>query len=128
MRNVEKDARIHKQSKKTNFVYFFVFFAPRPSPRGFSRPRCRISSQKLFFWMRICQDIEIFIFLLNFQAVIKSAANAASRKPKSREGRSRGAHDGDSAGGQRPRRAPLELPSLDLGFLEAVLAADLITA
>ena len=54
---------------------------------------------------------------LDFQAVIESAASAASRKPKSRE-----------AGGRRPRGAPLELPSLVLGFLEAVLAADLITA
>ena len=33
-----------------------------------------------------------------------------------------------SAGGLRPRGTPLELPSLDLGFLEAALAADLITA
>ena len=65
---------------------------------------------------------------LNFQAVIKSAASAASRKPKSREGSSRGAPDGGSAGGRRPRGAPLELPLLDLGFLEAALAADLITA
>ena len=32
------------------------------------------------------------------------------------------------AGGRRPRGTPLELPSLDLGFLEAALAADLITA
>ena len=65
---------------------------------------------------------------LNFQAVIKSAASAASRKPKSREGSSRGVQDGGSAGGRRPWGTPLELPSLDLGFLEAVLAANLTTA
>ena len=68
---------------------------------------------------------------VKFQAVIKSAASAASRKPKSSEGSSRGAPDGGSAGGRRPWGAPLELPSLDLGFLEAALAAlsaDLITA
>ena len=60
--------------------------------------------------------------------VIKSASSAASRKPKSREGSSRGVQDGGSAAGRRPRGTPLELPSLDLGFLEAALAADLITA
>ena len=63
-----------------------------------------------------------------FQAVIKSAASAASRKPKSKEGSSTGVQDGCSAGGRRPLGTPLELPSLDLGFLEAALAADLITA
>ena len=52
---------------------------------------------------------------LNLQAVIKSAASAASRNPR-------------GASGRRPRRAPLDLGSLDLGFLEAALAADLITA
>ena len=65
---------------------------------------------------------------LNFQAVIKAAASAASRKPKSREGSSRGVQDGGSAGGRQPRGTLLELPDLDLGFLEAALAADLITA
>ena len=60
--------------------------------------------------------------------MIESAASAASRKPKSREGSSRGVQDGGSAGGQRPRGTPLDLSSLDLGFLEAALAADLITA
>ena len=65
---------------------------------------------------------------VKFQAVIESAASAASRKPKSREGSSRGVQDGGSAGGRRPRGTPLELPSLDLGFLEAALAADLIMA
>ena len=63
--------------------------------------------------------------MLNFQAVIKSAASAASRKPKSRKGSSRGVQAGGSAGGRRPRGTPLELPSLDLSFLEAALAADL---
>ena len=73
------------------------------------------------------------------QAVIKSAASAASPKAKSREGSSRGApravvrirsvvrpapssHRAPSPG------APLELPSLDFAFGEAALAADLITA
>ena len=64
---------------------------------------------------------------LNFQAVIKSAGSAASRRPKSREGISRGVQDGGSAGGRRPRGTPLELPS-DLGFLEDALAPDLIAA
>ena len=36
---------------------------------------------------------------VNFQAVIKAAAGAAARKPKSREGSSRGVQDGGSAGG-----------------------------
>ena len=76
---------------------------------------------------------------VKFQAVIKSAASAASPKAKSREGSSRGAPDDrarwDDGGGRTTDRirtmawgAPLELPSLDLGFLEAALAADLITA
>ena len=60
--------------------------------------------------------------------MIKSAASTASRKPKSRQGSSRGAPDGGSAGGRRPRGAPLKLPFLDVGFLEAALAADVITA
>ena len=65
---------------------------------------------------------------VKFPAVIKSAASAASRKPKSREGSSRGVQDGGSAGGRRPWGPSLELPYLDLGFLQAALAADLITA
>ena len=65
---------------------------------------------------------------VKFQAVIKSAAGAASRKPKSREGSSRGAPDGGSAGGRQPRGAPLELGPLDLVLGEAALAADSITA
>ena len=67
---------------------------------------------------------------VQFPATIKSAASAASMKPKSREGSSKEAPDGGSAGGRgrQPRGAPPEPPSLDLGFLEAALAADLITA
>ena len=78
-------------------------------------------------------------YSIKFQAVIKSAASAASPKAKSREGSSRGApqavvrirsvvrptpssHRAPSPG------APLELPSLDFAFGEAALAADLITA
>ena len=57
---------------------------------------------------------------LHFQDVIKSAASAASRKPKSREGSSR-----EVPRGRRPPAeavvlhfcTSLELPSLDLGFL-----------
>ena len=65
---------------------------------------------------------------VKFQAVIKSAASAASRKPKSKETSSRGAPRGRRPPAEPPSGAPLELPSLDLGFLEAALAADLITA
>ena len=65
---------------------------------------------------------------VKFQAVIKSAASPASREPKSRGLSSRGAPDGGSAGGRRPRGAPLGLGFLDLAFGEAALAADLITA
>ena len=74
------------------------------------------------------ETFDFFEILVRFQAAIKSAASAAFRKPKSREGRSRGVQDGGSAGGRRPRGTPLELHSLDLGFLKAALAADLITA
>ena len=73
------------------------------------------------------------------QAVIKSAASAASPKAKSREGSSRGAPGDwawwDDGGGRTTDRirttergAPLELPSLDFAFGEAAVAADLITA
>ena len=76
---------------------------------------------------------------VKFQAVIKSAASAASPKAKSREGSSRGAPRAvarsDPSSGRPcrptvPRRqgAPLELASLDSAFGEAALAADLITA
>ena len=75
-----------------------------------------------------------------FQAVIKSAASAASRKPKIKETKIQG-----SAPFRRPtvprrpavpvvppspvvRALPWILVSLILGFLEAALAADLITA
>ena len=54
-------------------------------------------------------------FVLDLEAVIKSAAS--TERPG----------DG-SAGGRRPRGAPLGLASLNLVFGEAVLAADLITA
>ena len=76
---------------------------------------------------------------VNFQAVIRLAASAASPKAKSREGRSRGAPRSvvrTDPSSSRPRHptvprlpgAPLELPSLDFAFGEAALAADLITA
>ena len=79
---------------------------------------------------------------VKFQAVIKSAASAASRKPKSKGPRSRGAPgrivdggrwttgDGQTTGNGRmtDQGAPLDLGPLDLGFLEAAPAADLITA
>ena len=57
-----------------------VFFGPGTGARGFSRPRHRISRQKCRIWMRMCRDMTIFVVLekLNFQAVIKSAASAAS--------------------------------------------------
>ena len=66
---------------------------------------------------------------VKFQAVIKLAASAASPKTKSREPRPRGA-PGRWLGKQTAagRGASLELGLLDLGFLEAALAADLITA
>ena len=61
--------------------------------------------------------------------VIKSSANAASMKTKSRGPRSRGA-PGQWLGKWMAagRGAPLDLGPLDLVFLEAALAADLITA
>ena len=65
---------------------------------------------------------------LNFQAVMKSAASGALRKPKSREGNSRGALQGLRPPVELPSGAPLDLPFLNLGVLEAALAADLITA
>ena len=81
----------------------------------------------------------VFLIFGKFQAVIKSAASAASPKAKSREGSSRGAPDDgarwDDGAGRTTDRirttawgAPLELPSLDFAFWEAALAADLITA
>ena len=65
---------------------------------------------------------------VKFQAVIKSAASAVSREPESREGSSRGVPWCRRPPAEPPSCTPLELPSLDLGFLEAALAADLITA
>ena len=76
---------------------------------------------------------------VKFEAVIKSAANAASPKAKSREGSFREAPGRRGTVGRRARPydgsvrttergAPLELPSLDFAFGEAALAADLITA
>ena len=65
---------------------------------------------------------------IKFQAVIKSAASTTSRKPKSREGSSRGVPRGRRPPAEPPSCTPLELPSLDLGFLEAAPAADLITS
>ena len=84
----------------------------------------------------VCACFAYVLFFLDFgkfQAVIKSAASAASPKAKSREGSSRGAPgDGarwdDGVGRATDRGAPLELPSLDFAFGEAALAADLITA
>ena len=78
-----------------------------------------------------------------FQAVIKSAASAASPRPNQeiKSGNPRSGErpepspESDPSPG-RPRRpteprrpgAPLELPSLDFAFGEAAPAADLITA
>ena len=68
-------------------------------------------------------------FVLDLEAVIKSAASAASRKTKSRGPRSREA-PGRRLGKRTAagRGASLDLGPLDLVFLEAALAADLITA
>ena len=69
---------------------------------------------------------------LNFQAVIKSAASAAS--PPAWGAPDDGARWDDGVGRTSERirttaqGAPLELPSLDFAFGEAALAADLITA
>ena len=63
------------------------------------------------------------------EAVIKLAASAASRKTGSRSARSREA-PGRRLGKRTAagRGASLDLGPLDLVFLEAALAADLITA
>ena len=82
--------------------------------------------------MRICRVTPIFVVFekfgtlllvlkLKFQAVIKSAASAASLTAWELHGSARTTA---SAGGRRPRGAPTKLP--DVG--EAALAADLITA
>ena len=76
---------------------------------------------------------------MGFQAVIKSAASAASLGTKSRKPRSRGVpddgarwDDGDGRatgdGRTTERGTPLDLGFLDLVPREAALAADLITA
>ena len=57
----------------------------------------------------------VYIVGEDLAAVIKSAASAASRNP-------RGAH------GRRPGKRTMAGGWAPLGFLEAVLAADLITA
>ena len=64
---------------------------------------------------------------VKFQAVIKPAASAASRKPKSRGPSSRGAPRGRRPPAEPPSGSPLELQvcPLDLGFLEAALASRL---
>ena len=66
---------------------------------------------------------------MDLEAVIKSAASAASRKTKSKGPRSREA-PGRRLGKRTAagRGASLDLGSLDLVLLEAALAADLITA
>ena len=73
---------------------------------------------------------------VKFQAVIKSAASAASQiqgtQVQGSAGRRgtvgrRGRPD-DGSVRTTERGAPLELPSLDFAFGEAALAADLITA
>ena len=63
------------------------------------------------------------------EAVIKSAASAASRKTKSRGPRSRGAPR-QRLGKRKAagRGAALNLGPLDVAFLEAALAGDLIMA
>ena len=66
---------------------------------------------------------------MDLEAVIKSAASAASKKTKPRGPRCREALL--PAAGRLPSRRPgasLDLGPLDLVFLEAALAADLITA
>ena len=77
---------------------------------------------------------------VEFQAVIKSAASAGSRKPKIKETKIQGSARTTGLGGttgtagrrgtvgRRNGALPWILVSLILGFLEAALAADLITA
>ena len=77
---------------------------------------------------------------LDFQAVIKSAASAASRETKIKETKIQGSARTTGLGGttgtagrrgtvgRRNGALPWILVSLILGFLEAALAADLITA
>ena len=114
-----------KRPKKANFAYFLVFFGPGTSARGFSRPWHRISRQKCRIWMRMCRDMTIFVIFekfesvlhvlerfcafwkglgrVNFQAVMKSAASAASLGTKSRKPRSRGVPGRRGSVGRRGR-------------------------
>ena len=62
------------------------------------------------------------------EAVIKSAAGAASPNTKSREARPRGVPRGRRPPAKPPSGAPMELGVLDLVVGEAAPAADLITA
>ena len=121
-----------KRPKKANFTYFLVFFGPGTGPRGFSRPWHRISRQKCRIWMRMCRVTGVFavsqkfgtllvVLKLNFQAVIKSAASAASRKTRIQDP---GEPTGDgSAGGRRKR---LGSPGfLDFGLREGCASSRL---
>ena len=67
---------------------------------------------------------------VKFQAVIKSAASAASQIQGTQTTWAVGRRGRPDDGSVRTteRGAPLELPSLDFAFGEAALAADLITA
>ena len=84
----------HRRLLNKHFQYVFDVLGPETMSKAFSRPWHRISRQKCRIWMRMCRDMTLFNFLekLNFQAVIKSAASAASRETKNQGPRSRGAH------------------------------------
>ena len=73
-----------------------------------------------------------FLDFVKFQAVIKSAASAASPKAKSREGSSRGAPDDgarwDDGVGRTTGRIRTTARGAPQAVGEAALAADLITA
>ena len=100
---------------------------------------CRVTAVFVVFekFGTVLHVVEHFFLFwkLNFQAVIKSALVQPPRRLGScmgapgrlgtvgRQGRPYDGSDRATA-----RGAPLELPSLDLGFLEAALAAGLITA
>ena len=116
--------------KKAKFAYFLLFFGPGTSARGFSRPWHRISRQKCRIWMRICRVTTIsvvfekfaLVLKLNFQAVIKSAASAASPTAWELHGSAR---TSASAGGRRLRGAPMQLPSRRGGCASSRLDHDL---
>ena len=79
-------------------MIFCRFWAPGPVPKSWPRRAVEFLVKDAFFGLRGCRDIEIFVVLkFNFQAVIKSAASAASPKTESRGPSSRGAQDGGSA-------------------------------